>query len=625
MRRGWLWAGLIGALLVRTPVAAADPSPDAVIQKDLVQVEVHSDGSTITDEDDVVKVLTPAGIERFGRIERYYDSATTTVSVTDADVVWADGGEHPVPRDLIKDVVPSDARDQALYRNVHLLTVEFPRVAPGMTVHFHVRTNVRVSLVPGQAWATSFFQDESPIGDSVFVVSFPEGLPMHWQGTGLMAAHPPEVQRTAGHIRWTWHATDLPAVPDEGGSPSVSARSARIMVSTFANWDQVATALGRLWDKASDPTGVDLSRYRAGTSLADLAQQVLSQTRELSVNLPADEWAPSPLAQVVQSPRLSRMDRCVLLLGLARAAGLPLSAGLGDPQDASLVDRSFPTPQGLSRAVVVSGEQVFEPAGDASSVNLPPPALLGQPLLLVPSGRSPSGAPAPEWRTVPMTTPADNRQMVRLEARVDNDGALSELVIVRQSGAINTFWRDLLADSGKDEQAEVMTGLAQLIVRDAVVSSWFLPHWPPLQDVIEAQLAFDVEAPAHGGRRAPVRLPLLPDRRLASYLPAGEPQPRQTPLVLGFPSVDSQFLHLVLPEATRLAALPSSLRQENEVGSYELTVTSRGRDVWAISRLTIGKATVPPEQYGAFVTLVRTALKAEKTLLTLAPASAVKK
>ncbi|MHB2020284.1 MAG: DUF3857 domain-containing protein [Candidatus Xenobia bacterium] len=597
------------------PGAAAYPDADAIILHDVVKVQVRDDGSYDLTEHDAIRILTEDGLQRFGRTQRVYNQATESVSVAKATVWLPDGKERPVPPQQITDDLDAGMPKDGPYAQVRDLTVDYGHLPAGAVVEFEITTHHKAGR---PVWETSFFQDVEPILDSTFEVSFPASHPLTWLGTGSLTGVAPQDRVQNGRHTWTWHVAKSDPLMPESGMPAVGEVTTKVMVSSTSSWNDVAAAFQKPWDAvlsdvSSAKPWLGTVQAKAGESRTQaIARTVLDDSTELPFDLGVQDWAPLPLQEVLSQKELSPVDRAELLVAVLRADGQQAWPALLSSDDTGRINKAFPTAQNLTAVAVAVPDghdgYSFIPLGtDTGGYNALPGALQGQDALVL-------RGPQATWVETAQAPPEANRESVRIEARLDSEGTLDELIQMRQYGAMDAIWRNALSGMDRDEHFQMFQNIAASVGQGATVRNYFIPARSAFAEPLNMEVSVEMERALQQGG---LRLPFLPDGRLRLLQPKDGTSPRHWPVDLEFSSLHENALHFVLPEGYKAQGLPAAVHVKNAIGTYDMVMHTQGRHVWALSRMWIRKPQMAADEFPLLLALIQAEHQAEGARITL--------
>lgn len=192
--------------------------------------EVHGDGTRRETYQRLVRVLTPEGAQALGRFPIWYDGETERVEVHHARVLHPDGSVHE------GEVVPISREGD---RQVTL--VAFAQIEPGDVVHLEFsRNQFRQSFFGDYFGSIHPFRQFEPTHLARYVLIHPTSRTFHVHRTG---GAPAAVQdhEAEGYRTRVWTMRDLPAIETHPFMPPIRELSPTVQVSTFQDWDALAT------------------------------------------------------------------------------------------------------------------------------------------------------------------------------------------------------------------------------------------------------------------------------------------------------------------------------------------------------------------------------------------------
>ncbi len=326
-RRSLLLAASLATIL--HPAFSADLMETAQPSTTISDVHVFvvaNDGSLTEDDETTLKANTSAGIGDIAQRYIWFDKSTSTLQVTDAYSVSADGTRHDVAPDQIREIQEPRSAGAPTFADGRLKAVIFTAVDAGSTVHLSFHKTVSKSVIPGQF---DYFVEPSrgPVQSQTLVFDLPEGKPLYADTRGYKAA--PPVTRN-GRTRYEFAYSTLHYDRVETGAVGYVQYGDRLMVSTFPDYKSFAASYR---DAAIDPTANDpairnlaesLTRNDAGPreKAATLYDWVRHNIRYVSLYLGQSAAVPHKAAQILANRYGDCKDYVALYGALLSAVGI---------------------------------------------------------------------------------------------------------------------------------------------------------------------------------------------------------------------------------------------------------------------------------------------------------------
>ena len=590
------------------------PGASSLLLKDAIEVQARADGSYDLIERDAIRLQDKEALERFGKVFRSYDEALGTSEVQSACIWLPDGRKVDIPRSQITDTIAPGLAKHPLYGRVHVLAVDYRQAVLGAVIEYRLVHHRKAAWPEQRVWASSYTQDASPMLETAFSLTVPQGSHYEVATPGTPDLKPQSTTRDAsGALTMRWNLTARPPYRREPAMPAVRDVASQIQASSFTGWDDFAGWAGRLYGKAAEadaPLRALAARLTARAATPEARAQALldwlaKERPVLEQEMGLDESLPQPAARTAAlEVSLLQQDRAVLLLALMRAAGFDAHLALVSSHEHGDPHRGVPSLGQFDRLLVTfkatpSGSvRWVDPA--SSVIDAPHPQVSARPaLLLTDDGHA-------TFTYTPLVAAHVNRELLQGVARIDPDGSLDATLQIFEHGANAASWRRLVATAEPAEQRQVFQMLVNGISQQASLREFYVQPGKGTEPCL-VTVSFELPTAAvyaAKSRSYQLRLPLLRPRRLMGYaeLPVSE---RTYPVCLGTPTYEEQRLELVIPKEWRVKALPASSTLENAVGSEQVDVRSKGRSIFYYNRFIIRKPSVPLQGYGDFRSLVQ--------------------
>lgn len=574
------------------------PQAKALIIKDDIRFELQPDGSSVFVEHDAVKILDMKGVEDYQTLTRLVELGQQKIEVVTAQTIAPDGTVNDKYK-LTQTPLPGA---QGLYKNAQVFRLAFPDVKPGSVVEFHLKIH-QVARPDKVWWATTYVQNPDPILDSTFTAVVPKGEPFFYSTPGLGQVEP-ERSGTAEQDIYLWEVKNQPALHPEAGMPDTLSLLRRIEISSFEDWDALSAWLHKQWDEGVERSS-PVQLKTAGLlpvvgGFEERTKSVLTfidSTFQVSALL-EDQFKPFPQGELLKQERLTPVDLCALTFSMLKFAGY--DANLVYPLSGTRegLESSLPTPdrlgQPLLRVRAVGQADTWFDGNNPGELSLIPAGHQGQAGLLI--TREGGGLFA-----FGSTDPDENRQELRVEARVDQTGRAEVGWKLEQFGLAGSALRSVARQLKEEKPAVRDRALNRLFVNlshslspQARVHSKFFN----LKDTDKNEghdLSATVIIPAYVAKKngnATIPLPIFVNGEMKSVLSSG--RSRQYPVTFSHPFREEVRLKVMLPEQSKLVKSPPDIHVDTEVASFTSTSRIDGNVGYYFSRLVVKKPWVEP-------------------------------
>lgn len=622
----WAQAPPVDPRITVTATQAEYPQASAVLLMDDIRFDVKPDRTHVFDEHDAVKVLTPDGVDENATLDRVLDESQSDIEVLVARTIKPDG--------RILEAAPPErtplAAGSKIYSPVKRWSLRFPDVEVGDVVEFRLRTTHKPKP-GGHFWATTYVENPMPIADSSFTVTIPKGVYFQAAAPGMPEAQAQKELVTldgAEYQRMSWKVRDQKAFVFKPLAPNTLSLLARIEVSSFKDWQDVARYVGQMWAESSTISeGLALRIAGWVPSSADPVERAKGVLREIGRNRKVASFlAEEPVfhkpSQVFPEELISLADSSLLTSVALSSAGIPnIPVATTGVSSSSLKDE-LPHPEKIERIIL----QV--PVGGGGSYWIDPEApgfLLTEP----PPGASDTAAFSwdPRFldggvgvRDLELASAVANREELAVEGRLERSGrAELTLQFDRYGGAAlnaRQAARDIKdgARGVRDRALDSFFGsAAQAYGERARLLSRFFESDPDVSDPFS--LAFTVAVPGFGRTENDVMTVPLPRFLSANIRAATLEKQRDVPLRFEQPYQQDVRIHLLFPEGSTVTEAPLRIERSTPEAEFVATGRAEGNEVWYVGRLTVRDPWVDGPQLQRTLEVLSSAIESEDTMI----------
>ncbi len=290
-------------------------------------ITVHADRSAEELTTRRLKVLSEAAIRSAGQFSQSFVDGMETMRVVEAYTLKTDGRKIPVEP---SNIITRDAASGSLLhmRDLKIRTVIFSDVAVGDTVVAVTRRNKTTGVFPGQYIKHIMFSRMIPFAPSTVRIAAPTALKLKVAalGAGLHDDVTVNGATTMHSIRYE----PLPRQYGEAGATSALDRDPRVLISTFASYEEQAKAY---WAQTrartivtpdiqtlADTITASITDRRAQAVAID--QWVKRNIRYIAIYLGSGRVIPYPAATVLKHKFGDCKDHVTLMTALLAAKGI---------------------------------------------------------------------------------------------------------------------------------------------------------------------------------------------------------------------------------------------------------------------------------------------------------------
>ena len=627
-----LFRTLLLLLLVATPVLADDTPPwvqqaaaikvpaydkdvSAVVLLDESLTSINSDGRVNEVNNHAVRILRREG-RGYAIGQVGYVPETGKVKEFRAWLIKPNGEIKRFGKD---DSVDIQASLNDVYNEYRFKRISARDDADVGAVFAYSYTLEDRSIFSQADWA---FQNSLPVITSRYNLTLPEG----WRAEAVTFNHAAVEPRINGS-NYTWELSNLPAIPDEPLSPSLThlvprlavsyfppANSQQLSIKTFSKWGDVAAWMSELEDpqviiddaltrKANELTATARTEYDKIRAIANYVQNIQYISIQTGLGR-GGGYRPHSSAEVLAKSYGDCKDKANLMRAMLKVVGIdaiPISIYSGDP---NYVRASWPSPQQFNHCIIavkVSDQTqgstiiqhptlgrllIFDPTDEETPIGDLPFHLQGSLALLDSKSET-------DLVRMPVTPPEMNQLERIATLQLTPDGGLSGQIKEQANGQTAASLRSEFRGLSKpDYTVKIETWLARGI------TSARLNKLEPTEDTGNGSFSLNLEFTANTyGQLMQNRLlvfkPVVVARREALSLTEAT---RKYPVVLhaiGF----SETVRVQLPAGFDVDELPDPVKLQTAFGSYTTSYEVKNNELVFKRQLSQKATTIAAADY----------------------------
>ncbi|MCR4439265.1 MAG: DUF3857 and transglutaminase domain-containing protein [bacterium] len=595
----------IRRMVRESPRFSEFPEAGAVVLLEQVVHEVNSDGSAVTSEHFLVKILRDRGKTKFADLKRTYNLKTDSMEVLLAQTRRRIGAPIPVEKDAINDITPPEFADAAVYADFHQRVISYPEVAPNMCLELKRRTYHRADETGSKYfWGIATFQGDEPIMVKEYTVVVPKGLAFSYKATGDVPE--PLVSEKGGKKAYTWRVEKAPQIIAEPNMPPEM--EPRLLYSSCPSWEALGMWLGEQFREKVQPNlAIQAKAAELTKGLGSEEDKVravylwlASSVRNVSLPLGVTGYAPHPAAQVLENMYGDWRDKATLLTALLGAVGVRADVAFVKRNGAALLS-DIPTPKQLDaiyvRAVLRSGQVLWlDPFAEDCRYGYFPGGDGTQALAVTEKGG--------ELVTVPPFSAEVNSFLLRGGYTFAGDGALRGSEEFRLDGAFDRRLRSRVKDLTPKELEQLFDQAASRVGEGTAITTRSLSNLKDL--TAPSQLTWAFDSPDYAVAEGDMMICPLPPVGF-DFLEATPYRPtlqeRKYPFHIGMNCSFQSERRFRLPAGIRVAYLPPKVAVEKEFGSWALDYQTVASDPYVVvekKSVLLRRQTIPVEKYGLY-------------------------
>ncbi len=225
--------------IIKAGDSKSNDNADAVIVRSESQIKFEKDGSFVSEEYNLIKILTEKGKKQFGEKTNFsYHKIYNKINVEFARVIHPDGTYTEVPKDSIKDQTMAATQNMNIYDDsFRELLVQYPTVKVGDSIEYKVKT-VSKPMLKNNYSNIFLFQTFTPLKKTIVKIIGPVEKPLNYiVKNGKLKFHK---KINGKYIQYFWEGENIKAFKLEPGMESPYDLGLKLVVSTFKDWKELS-------------------------------------------------------------------------------------------------------------------------------------------------------------------------------------------------------------------------------------------------------------------------------------------------------------------------------------------------------------------------------------------------
>lgn len=629
-----LLIAILGLLFVAAPASAfpgdeAPPWVHQAVAAKLPNYEKDVEGVVLVDE--MFTTISPDG-----KVTKIYNYAVRILRREGRSYAGAQVGYNPEvgkvkefrawlvrPGSEIKKYGKDETIDVAaalndVYNEHRLRRISAHNDADAGSVFAFTYTHEDRSVFSQDSWA---FQGSLPVVNSRYNLTVPEG----WRAEGFTFNHP-KVEPKVNGTSYSWELSNLPPVPSEPMSPSLTHLVARLAISyqppatnqtmmkAFANWGEVAAWLSDISDpqvivddalarKAYELTALAKTEYDKIRAISQYVQNIQYISIQTGIGR-GGGYRPHASNEVFAKSYGDCKDKANLMRAMLKVVGIvafPVSIYSGDPY---YVQAGWPSPQQFNHCIIAvkvsDGTQantiithptlgrllIFDATDDQTPLGDLPYYLQGSLALI-------SSKSETDLVRMPLTPPESNQLERNATLALQADGSIAGQIQELAKGQTAVAFRSEFRSKSKPEY----TGMIERWLTAGATAAK-LNKMEPADHTAEGKFTLDIEFTAQQyGQLMQGRLmvfkPAVVARREGLALTAAS---RKHPVVLRA-SAFSETVKIQLPTDFAVDEVPDAVKIETPFGFYATSYEVKDNQLVFKRQLSQKATTISPADY----------------------------
>ena len=518
---------------------------------------VNQDGSYELHLHVIRKIITYKGKKNYADFKLAYNDSYQTVTIEKAQTTTPEGSVIAAGTEEVHDTLAPWTANSSIHSHTRQKIVNLPSVVPGATIEIELTIHSRLGF-----WAEELFRLDDPISRKTVSVTIPKRLPLYYREAAEVCQT--KQQHENGTTTYTWEATMLPKQIPEQLAPRTENQNFCLLLSTFGNWQQVASWYQDHVVATADPlTDLALDNFTLETATADqLYESMMRQITPNPINFLATDLVPQTATETLTQGYGTPADLALLFYHLLEHFQFPATLLWANTTGIFLADLSAaPSPGLLTNPLVRSDNKDYS----FERQELPPgfSGCEGQLALNLTSGS-----------LVPVITSHPSQQHAEINLSLSAEGLVAGSMKTTLTGEpavkARSQWRYLSPQERHIVVSQFLHAIDPLAVIDGTLTTTGIEA---LQQpvIIACRFTIPRALPFSGG----YYFFAVPEPKLPTEYTTCLPN-RRAALVVDTPFTDSLELTISLPADTTCSKIPVTSTGKLPGVSWETTTAMDG-------------------------------------------------
>jgi hypothetical protein len=406
------------------------------------------------------------------------------------------------------------------------------------------------------------------------------------------------VRQEDGKRIYLWEYRDVPEILQEDDMPPAKEVACNILVTTANSWEPfIRWWRGEVKHKSEVSTDIqevirgltERPRDREGTIRA-IFDYVKREIRYVSVNLGKTGYTPQSAQVVFENRYGDCKDKSTLLIAMLREAGIRAFYVLIPTGEMEDLMQEFPYPFQFNHCIVAVPEGrdylFLDPTADYSRYGSLPGEDQQRGVLVVEEE-------AVRFHRTPLLRPEENRNVLKQEIRITQDGSIDVRQKRNSSGYYERVMRMVFAEFNPLELREGFEEYVSGISAGSVLLDYH--HMSPIDFTKSLWWELKYRANEYCKKAGDILIFQLPG--IGEECSAAEKKTRRYPIVKKELGLSEQVSTFNIPEGYGVYHLPDPVAIETPYFDYRANYTPDGEQVVYRSELTVKMLRIPPEDY----------------------------
>ena len=598
--------------------------PPMEIVKDIISLDVDEKGLMVQTEDEIIKILTQEGVNKYSQIIRFYNSDFSNMEVTKALYTKTDGTKIDVSSS-VKDTIFPMFGEESIYKSLRAVIIDFTGIEPESSIEYAVIRTDKLSYKNGAFWETSISNDLGLIKETSTVLNIPKGIKFNYFTPGHKDSKvKPSSKKAKEQEKYEWKFKNVPPLTREVAMPPIQNVMSKVIVSSMSSWNELADMVNDLSKpnmECSDEMKAYLNDLSLDSTKADLFKKIYESISKKMKVLPLSYgmagYTFNKAADIYSSPVTTSWDAGLLLVALYRAAGFDANLAMVSSLEYGNIYKEIPSPLQFDTILVTvkgitDGYLWLDPSSSAGFMNKLPLNYQGRPAFII-------GENSNEFATTPILSPQQNREELVSEIRLTADGSAEVVVKMDLFGTSGISWKELydkLNDNQRENLAKVIAG--RINQRNTVLEKNIaLPkNGDGPFSLYTRFIIYNMFEPQSDSTNSTVScsLPILASGDVRKSISENISN-RKYPVFIGAPIQEDRRFHIMLPNNIKVVSLPKKIHIDNKIASYQVLCEKNEKGIYYFSRLILKTVFVDINDIGLLRDVLDSAEKAKQEKL----------
>ena len=569
------------------------------------------DGTGQHDQLARIRILSEAGVQRFGVLSFSYRNERERLDVVQVRVTKPDGSAVETPESSVQDLAAEVTRQAPTYSDLREKQIPVKALGIGAVLEWKIRT---VRLKPdaaGQFWFAHDFVKDAIVFDQSLRITVPTGKYVKISSPGLQ----PEVQEEGGRKTYVWKTSQL-SRPKEESKKKIQATvrpKPAVQLTTFRSWEE----LGRWYRDLERPQvevtpaiqakAMELTRGLTTNNEKERAlyQFVSTKFRYISVDFGDGWYQPHAASDVLANQYGDCKDKHTLLATLLKTVGIeawPALVGAGRN-----VDPEVPSPAQFNHVITYIPEgnsgRWLDSTPEVAPFGLLQAGVREQHVLVIP----PNGAGV--IKDTPSALPFSDDESFSAKAKLDSEGTLTGHFEITARGDGEVLLRSVFHASAPKDWQKLAQALSANLGFGGTVSELDISN--PTDTATPFHISYSYERKTYSDWENRRITPPLPPITLPY---SGEEDGPTEGVDIGQPGTMRYTATIELPE--RYAAeVPPDVKVDSVFATYTSSYKLERGVLSAERALTLKKPKLAPGDWEDYKKLLKAAV-ADETQFT---------